>query len=299
MSTHLAISTYPHPTDLWLTLWCGNLAGSAPPLGQQHKSLRTARTRVHFQIPTNRLRQRFSDNATPFAADDHDSESVLVRSTTDAPIVLVCGQCCRPAWSSWTTGFGLGGNATTDGNASGVDFTMGGTLFGWKATDNCQLLGFYGGYVYNCIGTNANESNKLNGGTFGSYYPRRLDSGYIFAAGGFEFDSYESRRVIQFANLTADGKSDGWKGYSYLGRATTFGSRRFALQPFGGLQYVYVRQNGGAANLAVSGIDTHSFRGVLGTRAFGQSLHRFGHSIRPEVRALWLHEFLEIDSSVN
>ena len=76
---------------------------------------------------------------------------------------------------------------------------------------------------------------------------------------------------------------------------------RLAIQPFGGLQYIYLRQNeftetgAAAANLAVPGIDTHSFRSVLGTRIFGQSF-RQDRSITPELRALWLHEFLDTET---
>jgi outer membrane autotransporter protein len=103
--------------------------------------------------------------------------------------------------------------------------------------------------------------------------------------------------------LAAEGETDGWKGYLYSEQGLTYGNRRLAIQPFGGLQYIYVRQNGftetgaAAANLAMPGVDTHSLRGVLGSRVFGQSAHRYGRSIRPEVRALWLHEFLETESS--
>ena len=77
-------------------------------------------------------------------------------------------------WNTWATGFGLGGNARTDGNAAGLDYSMGGTLAGLEAADSCNLVGFYGGYLYNYIGTNANESNQINGGTFGSYYVTSL-----------------------------------------------------------------------------------------------------------------------------
>jgi outer membrane autotransporter protein len=182
---------------------------------------------------------------------------------------------------------------------------MGGTLAGGEVADNCHLLGFFGGYLYNYIGTDANESNKVNGGTVGSYYVGRSDNRYLLGVGGFEFDGYDSRRAIQFANLTAEGENDGWKGYSYLENGVTYGDRRFAVQPFAALQYIYVRQNAftetgaAAANLSVPGIDTNSLRSVLGSRVFGQSRRGYGRSITPEMRALWLHEFLETNTGFN
>ena len=187
----------------------------------------------------------------------------------------------RPTrWNTWATGFGLGGNAATDGNAAGLQYSMGGTLAGMEVLDNRHRAGFYGGYLYNYVGTNANESSQVNGGTFGGYYVLRHGNQYVLSLGGFEFDGYESRRRISFAGETAEGDADGWKGYYYTEKGATFGDRRLSLQPFGGLQYIYVRQNGftetgaAAANLAVPGINTHSLRSVFGSRLFSQQAQR-------------------------
>jgi outer membrane autotransporter protein len=211
-------------------------------------------------------------------------------------------RCSLTRWNTWATGFGLGGDATTDGNAAGLNYSMGGTLAGLETADGCHRLGFYGGYLYNYIGTNANESSQVNGGTFGSYYVGRFDNHYAISVGGFEFDGFESRRRISFAGETAEGETDGWKGYYYTERGMTFGDRRLAVQPFGALQYIYVRQNGftetgaAAANLAVPGINTHSFRSVFGSRLFAQDARVAGRYLTPELRTLWLHEFLETET---
>ena len=229
---------------------------------------------------------------------------MLVSLTPESPIVIR-GQCCRSEWSGWTTGFGLGGDVESDGNAAGLNSSLWGTLAGVQTVRGNHLLGFYGGYVGNYIGTDANESTTVNGGTFGSYLVGRDGDQYYLLVGGFEFDSYDSRRQIAFANATAEGDTDGWKGYSYLERGMTLGGRWLAVQPFGGLQYVYLRQNGftetGApgANLEMSGVNTHSFRGAIGSRIFGQQVARNGRSFTPELRAVWLHEFLETKTGFN
>jgi len=35
-------------------------------------------------------------------------------------------------WRGWMTGYGLGGNASSDGNATGIDFGLGGTTLGME-----------------------------------------------------------------------------------------------------------------------------------------------------------------------
>ena len=145
---------------------------------------------------------------------------MLVSSTPDEPLIIR-DQCCQPQWNTWATGFGLGGKAASDGNAAALDYSMGGTLVGMETMSDTHLLGFYGGYLDNYVSTGADESAKINGGTFGSYYVGRDDNQYYIAASGFEFDGYESRRRIAFANDTAFGDTNAWKGYSYFERGAS------------------------------------------------------------------------------
>jgi outer membrane autotransporter protein len=182
---------------------------------------------------------------------------------------------------------------------------MGGTLAGAEVADRAHLVGVYGGYLYNYIGTNANESNQINGGTAGGYYVTSFDRQYVLGIGGFEYDGFDSRRRISFAGLTAEGDTDGWKGYYYTESGVTFGDQLLAVQPFAGLQYIHFRQNGftetgaAAANLAVPGINTNSLRSAIGTRLFSKNDRLDGICFTPEFRALWLHEFLETETGFN
>ncbi|MGE3641918.1 MAG: autotransporter domain-containing protein, partial [Pirellulales bacterium] len=277
----------------------GAVYGSAGQIGVQS-------TTIYIQTLANRLRSGVGDGDATLAMDESvqpELVSVSYTSNAETPFVIH-DTCCAPSrWSTWATGFGLGGNATTDGNAAGLDYSMGGTLAGWEMSDNCQLFGFYGGYVYNYIGTNANETSQLNGGTFGSYHVLRHENHYVLSIGGFEFDGYDSRRRISFAGETTEGDTDGWKGYYYTEQGSTFGGALLSLQPFAGLQYIYVRQNGftetgaAAANLAVPGINTHSLRSVLGSRLFSQQAEWRDRCFAPQFRALWLHEFLQTETS--
>jgi autotransporter-associated beta strand protein len=264
-------------------------------------------TSIYLQTLSRRLRSNLYDGDESASAS-HGSPmmaSTINSGSGGDESLIIRGQGPETQWNSWATGFGIGGNADSDGNAAGIDASMGGMLVGMETGGGSHLLGFYGGYLGSSIGTDANESAKINGGTFGGYYVGHTDNQYLIAAGGFEFDEYETRRQIEFADLTAQGDGDGWKGYSYVERGMTFGARRLALQPFAAAQYVYNRQNGftetgaAAANLDVLGINTHSLRSVVGSRLFGTGVSHSGRAVRPELRALWLHEFLETGNEFN
>jgi outer membrane autotransporter protein len=76
------------------------------------------------------------------------------------------------------------------------------------------------------------------------------------------------------------------------------------VQPYSALQYVYVRQNAftetgaGTMNLSVNGIDTNALRGLLGLRAAQTWQTDSGRCWIPELRAVWMHEFLQPDTTL-
>jgi outer membrane autotransporter protein len=123
----------------------------------------------------------------------------------------------------------------------------------------------------------------------------------VLLTGGFGFDSYDSARTVNVNNFNAQatGNYDGWQSvvYGEYGRAFRVGSGR--LTPYAGLQYIYLRQNGfmesgaGPVNLNVAGIDANSLRNVLGLRFDRSRRTRGGRLLTPQVRAAWLHEYLD------
>jgi outer membrane autotransporter protein len=208
-------------------------------------------------------------------------------------------------------GYGLGGSADSDGNAAGIHYGLGGTTMGIERfLDDSTRIGMFGGYVGTQVSVDGmNQSSRANGGNFGSYMTHSVDHGYSILMGGLQFDGYDSERTIQIGGLTetAQGKSDGWQGFTYGEQGLNLGlGRGMNLQPFTALQYVYARQNGfsetgaGALNLDVSGIDTHSLRSLLGSRLqFRSASTDRGWLLTPEARAIWMHEFLDTTSIVN
>lgn len=222
----------------------------------------------------------------------------------DDPFEFVCRSDNRPSTSYWTTGYGLGGSAEGDGNASGLRYGQGGALVGadhWLG--DATLVGLYGGYNYARFdGDTLPQNVKASSGQFGGYLRRNFSGGrHALLAGGFGFDSYESMRTYTVGNIAsqAAGNYDGWQSVAYgeYGRALNVGRGR--LTPYAGLQYIYLRRNGfmesgaGPANLTVAGIDAHSLRNVLGVRFDRTYRARLGRGLTPQVRAAWLHEYLD------
>lgn len=220
---------------------------------------------------------------------------------------LVCHR-CNP-WRGWALGYGLGGDAQSDGNAAGLTYGMGGTLVGAdRWITDFGRLGFFGGYQGTSLQLKGlAQSGLVNGGSFGSYLHNNDGFNYSTLLGGFQFNGYDTRRHVQFDGIDrlATASFSGWQGYSYFERGVAFGGPRLTLQPYGALQYIYLRQNGftetGAdtLNLAVGGIDTHSMRSIVGGRAQMSRVTPRGRRLSPELRAMWLHEFLDTDAVVN
>ncbi|MGN6134386.1 MAG: autotransporter outer membrane beta-barrel domain-containing protein, partial [Aureliella sp.] len=215
----------------------------------------------------------------------------------------------QPAWNGWVEGYGLGGNVQSDGNAAAANYGLGGTQFGIdRLVDTETLLGFYGGYAGSSVASNQpSQSTTQSGGRFGSYLRHSVDNNYWLWIGGMGFDDIESRRALQFGGLsrTATGDTGGWQAASYLERGHTFRRGLTELQPLVVLQYFYLRQNSftetgaGAANLDVAGIDTHSLRIMPGARLRRNFFMPSGGVIAPELRASWMHEFLQTSTLVS
>jgi outer membrane autotransporter protein len=186
---------------------------------------------------------------------------------------------------------------------------MGGTLLGMeRGLGGASRVGFFGGYQGTSLQLDGPvQSGRIDGGTFGSYLYNDDGFNYYSLIGGTQFNGYDTQRLVQYdgINRTADGSFGGWQGYGYLERGVSFRTQRATLQPYAALQYIYLRQNGytetGAEtlNLNMSGIDANSLRSLIGTRLQYTQGTRLGHRLLPEVRALWLHEFLDTDVAVN
>ncbi len=212
-------------------------------------------------------------------------------------------------WTTWGFGYGLGGNAQGNGNAAGLNYSLGGTVAGLEMRDGNHLIGGYAGYVGSHLGSYlAGQSVGVNGGQTGIYLRGDDGRNYYIVLGGMGADGYDSHRLMQFGgiNTTASANYGGWQSQAYLERGITLQGSKGSIQPYAALQYLYVRQNSftetgaGVMNLKVAGIDANSLRSLIGVRLAGNAgLSLGGGPITPVARALWLHEFLSTSTGLN
>ena len=221
--------------------------------------------------------------------------------------------CARPQWSAWGIGFGMGGSTEFSGNATSASFGMGGVVAGmehWE--DDCHLLGLYGAYVGSGVDTPNGQSATMNGGQFGGYMFGDDGFNYYTVLGGFEFDGDTTTRRLGFGTGT-DALTDinnssysDWQAFAYAERGMSFQSGQHVIQPFVGLQYIFVRQDaftetGGtntALDLAGSADTTNSLRSMLGARMQWAFTNHAGRRTLPEIHAMWVHEFLDTSSGL-
>jgi uncharacterized protein with beta-barrel porin domain len=242
-------------------------------------------------------------------APSRNSSNGFYQDPLEAEPIIVRANGGGRDWKGFVTGYGLGGNARGDGNAAGGVYGIGGTVFAAQCEiDSDHDWGFVGSYSgFNLSTRSPDQSVRADDFQIGNFV--RGDDGfnYYLLAGSVGIDDYRSRRHINLGaiNRTAEGSYTGWQGSAWLERGVTFRNGLFDVQPFVALQYIYLRQNGfteqgaDALNLRVSGIETDSLRNVLGIYACRNFRTSGGQTWCPTVRALWLHEYLDTETSLN
>ncbi len=176
-----------------------------------------------------------------------------------------------PRWTGWTQGYGLGGSVASNGNAGGLNYGLGGSLVGMdRWIDDNTVVGGFGGYAGTSLGDRLVGSHAaISAGQVGLYQLHRRGRFYLSNVDAFSNDGYKVTRPIDFGtiNRTATGNSYGnqWAHYSEAGMS--LGSGRTMLQPFAGLQYIYLAQGGysetgaGSLDLSTSNQYVNSVRG--------------------------------------
>ncbi|MGC3968861.1 MAG: autotransporter outer membrane beta-barrel domain-containing protein [Pirellulales bacterium] len=218
-----------------------------------------------------------------------------MRSREGVPLVPVLrfeGRQRRP-WNGFSIGYGTWNNGVnTLGN-----FGAGGTLTSiFRDLYTGVRFGMLAGYNYSRLNLEV-PAHRVSDDNFttGHYFRVENDDYYWLTASSYGFDSYSGRRNIAFGtiNRTATSSYGGWQTTQY----TEFGMKEVGwpmdIEPFFGMQYVYIRQDGftetgaDSLNMSVNSINVDSFRQLLGARfAYGLG------SFRPEARAIWLYDYL-------
>jgi outer membrane autotransporter protein len=202
-------------------------------------------------------------------------------------------------WSGWAQGYGLGGNISNNPSAGGLNYSLGGTLFGVdRRLDENLVVGAFGGYTGTSMRDGVNGSAaSMNDYQFGLYQAYGLDQFYVTNVDAFSNDTYGVIRppVLGVGLGTASSNSYGNQYSHYTEAGLTLGENGFRLQPFVGLQYLYLNQHGftesGAppTNLTSGNQVTNSLRGSLGTRV-SQDYFWNGVTLTPSASARYQHE---------
>ena len=206
-------------------------------------------------------------------------------------------------WTTWFDSYGVGASIAGNGNASGLSYSTGGLAIGMERhLDENTLFGFGGGYSASSTTLDSRSDwGSIDGGQFAVYMHRDIDSRYLTGIAAYGYNSYNTRRNIDFAAIdrtaTADYNGNNYSAYLEAGR-NIYG-RIVNLQPFAALEYIGVQQNGFAEenansiDLLVNGSTANAMRGFLGTRVLNYYRTKSGRLLTLDASAAWRHEFLD------
>jgi outer membrane autotransporter protein len=194
----------------------------------------------------------------------------------------------------WANGFG--GFASVDGDAfaRGYDFTSGGLALGadYRLTDRVTV-GVFGSYAHTWTDLGPGASLEVDAGRvglYGAYHDRwcYADAG-IF--GGY--DGVDTRRPSFLGHAQGTTDAEAYSAFLNLGHDVRFG--RLAVGPVVAIQYTSYHlqgftEGGSILPVRVHGDSEDSLRTDLGVRA-SYAFHLGKVEIRPQVRAVWEHEY--------
>lgn len=219
---------------------------------------------------------------------------------------IVRGQGPRSTRTGWIAGYGLGGNAASNGIATGSNYSVAGTLFGvTEQVDDMTRWGFFG------APSQANSHRKgvqqvidADQMLIGGLLHRTDGLNYYLLAGAGSIVDYESHRTFSLGGLTdtANAKYEGGQGVAYLERGWNLATATGRAQPYGALQYVHVHQDAftetGVLGVSANSINADSLRGICGARLSWDPLSTGTALTRTTLHAAWMHEFLDTSGVV-
>ena len=211
-------------------------------------------------------------------------------------------------WNSWVMGVGEFSNARGSG-APNYNNSAGGFLAGadYRFSESFSM-GLFAGYQYNYAKYTGGGSNRGNSALFGLYAAYNHEDGY-YADGviGGGYTGFQTRRPIKFSTIDRTASAD--PGTSQFNTAINLGKDwtidKFVVGPLVGLQYTYAGTNGftesnaQSLDLTVGSQNTSSLRSSLGGRIAYIWDITDGLTLIPEVRAQWMHEFLNNPSTIS
>jgi autotransporter-associated beta strand protein len=215
----------------------------------------------------------------------------------------------QPVTEGIITGYGMNGTVASDSEDSGGAYSIGGTLFSIQRHLAEDLtVGFFGAYSdISIVLTSPAQSGHVTDFQIGGNVRRAFGINYVLAAGSVGFDTYSTKRPIDFGGIhrTATGYTTGYQAAAWLERGWMLQLGPWDVQPFVAVQYIHIVQNGynesGASSLdlQIHDVTTDALRPIVGIHAARPFMTRSCRAITPEVNAMFVHELLEPETSFN
>lgn len=236
---------------------------------------------------------------------------VLVGKRQPAPTpmggeqLLVLGQSPTFGPTGWMQGYGSNGSWSSNGNAAGADYRLGGFAYGADlAGDDTGVFGISGGHSYTSLGTDRGDSGNVASHQVGIYLLKNFDSFYGLSVFNYGHNSNKLTRLVTIGLnqqlVKSSLNSNQFGTYSEVGVNLDTEAVRF--QPFLGLQYLSLSNGsafegpGGGVGLNVNGNSTDTLQTHLGARAILQTLRSdSGVEFRPYISARWMADLLNTD----
>ncbi|CAN1724212.1 subtilase-type serine protease [Hyphomicrobium sp. 1Nfss2.1] len=202
----------------------------------------------------------------------------------------------------WTRGFGAWGNLDGNGNAAGLERTLGGFISGVDAgLGGGWRAGLATGYMHSDLGVGARASSAdidsyvLAGYVGGGAGPFAIRSG-----GAWTWNNLDTTRNVIFPGFfeTERASYDAGTGQLFAEIAYPVVYAASAWEPFAGLSYVHVgtdgfTESGSIAGLASEGADQNVGVSLLGLRT-GATLPVQGMLLTPHGSLAWQYAFGDV-----
>ena len=259
--------------------------------GEIHASARTALIEDSFYV-RNAAIDRLRNAACDPGADANQKTATLKGRRTD-------GTCMQDHVTLWGEAFGSWGHNSGDGNAGGMNHSVGGFVLGADApvfnTWRVGGLVSYGRSTFNSEGTDAygHSNNVTLGGYAGTHWGHlalRMGATYTWAM-------MSTGRSVSFPGFyeKLDSSYNGGVAQGFGDLGYRFDVGRTAIEPFGNVAYVNMHtdsfhEHGGAAALNGRAIDTGTTYSTFGVR-MSSVFHAGNVLLVPEGSLAYRHTF--------
>lgn len=205
----------------------------------------------------------------------------------------------------WAHGYGAWGDFNGNGNAAGVERTLGGFVSGMDAAlGGGWRLGVATGYAQSDTQVDAWRSSvDVESTHVAAYLSGGIGALALRSGAAWTWSEIDTSRTIAFPGSLdqADASYDGATGQIFGEAALPFAGSSVAWEPFARLAYAHVDtdsfvESGGIVALAGASNDENAGYAVLGLRAAATTTLA-GVRVTPRVSLAWQHAFGELEPS--